>query len=169
MDLRISPDLPGFRAAASEAGRRVVSVHARLLADDLTPVGLYHQLCGDAPGTFLFESADNGQWSRYSFVGVRSAATLAESGGEAAWTWSDRPIDGLPRGGDPLAVVRETLAGLEARLDPARFARVHRSEIVAVEAVAEIQPLFHGDHEVVLRNGDRVRMSRRYQDRLLGT
>ncbi len=112
MDLRISPDLPGFRAAASEAGRRVVSVHARLLADDLTPVGLYHQLCGDAPGTFLFESADNGQWSRYSFVGVRSAATLAESGGEAAWTWSDRPIDGLPRGGDPLAVVRETLAAL---------------------------------------------------------
>lgn len=66
-------------------------------------------------------------------------------------------------------LVRETLAGLEARLDPARFARVHRSEIVAVEAVAEIQPLFHGDHEVVLRNGDRVRMSRRYQDRLLGT
>lgn len=66
-------------------------------------------------------------------------------------------------------LVRETLAGLEARLDPARFARVHRSEVVAVEAVAEIQPLFHGDYEVVLRNGDRVRMSRRYKDRLLGT
>jgi two-component system LytT family response regulator len=64
-------------------------------------------------------------------------------------------------------LVRETLAGLEARLDPERFARVHRSEIVNVEAIKEIRPLFHGDHSVLLKNGDEVRLSRRFQDRLL--
>jgi len=63
--------------------------------------------------------------------------------------------------------VRETLAHLEGRLDPERFARVHRSEIVNVDFVAEVHPVFHGDYTVRLRNGEEVRLSRRYQDRLL--
>ena len=50
-EITIVPDLPGFLAAGAE--RRVVSVHARLQADDFTPVGLYHQLCGDRTNTFL--------------------------------------------------------------------------------------------------------------------
>ena len=65
-------------------------------------------------------------------------------------------------------LVRETLARLEERLDPRRFARVHRSEIVAVEAVRELLPWSHGDYVAVLRNGAQVRVSRRYQARLLG-
>lgn len=120
LDLVISPDLADFRVAAATRGRRVVSVYARLLVDDATPVGLYHRLCGDRAGTFLFESADNGVWSRYSFIGVGSAATLTEVGGEARWT--GREIVGLPTGGDPLEVLRETLAVLhtprEAGLPP---------------------------------------------------
>ncbi len=64
-------------------------------------------------------------------------------------------------------LVRETLAGIEARLDPERFARVHRSEIVNLDAIREIRPLFHGDHLILLKNGDEVRLSRRYQERLL--
>ena len=46
-------------------------------------------------------------WSRYSFVGVRAAATLTEQHGQAAWS-GHAPV-GLPVGGDPLAAVRETL------------------------------------------------------------
>ncbi len=111
-DLTITPDLAGFRAQAAQQGRRVIGVHTRLLADDLTPVGLYHQLCGDREGTFLFESADNGQWSRYSFVGVRAVATLSEAGGRATWSWTGREVVGLPTGGDPLDVLRATLAAL---------------------------------------------------------
>jgi two-component system LytT family response regulator len=65
-------------------------------------------------------------------------------------------------------LLRETLSRLEERLDPRRFARVHRSEIVAVEAVREVRPWSHGDSIAVLRNGMQVRVSRRYQDRLLG-
>lgn len=65
-------------------------------------------------------------------------------------------------------LVRETLARLEERLDPRRFARVHRSEIVAIEAVRELLPWSHGDYVAVLRDGTQVRVSRRYQSRLLG-
>lgn len=64
-------------------------------------------------------------------------------------------------------LIRETLSKLESQLDPEVFARIHRSEIVRIDAVKEIQPYFHGDHIVILRNGERVRLSRRYQGRLL--
>ena len=62
--------------------------------------------------------------------------------------------------------VRGTLAGIEARVDPRRFFRAHRSAIVNLAFVAEIRSL-HGDHnEVVLRTGRRLPLSRRYRDRL---
>ncbi|MFP5281832.1 MAG: anthranilate synthase component I, partial [Actinomycetes bacterium] len=54
--------------------------------------------------------AEQGVWSRYSFVGVRAAAVLTEVGGQATWIPS-APV-GLPLGGDPLAAVRDTLAAL---------------------------------------------------------
>lgn len=65
-------------------------------------------------------------------------------------------------------LLREPLARLEERLDPRRFARVHRSEIVAIDAVRELLPWSHGDFIAVLANGTQVRVSRRYQARLLG-
>ncbi len=116
-NLPIQPDLAGFIEAA--ASRRVVSVHTRLLGEEFTAVGLYHQLCGDHPGTFLLESAAGGVWGRYSFVGVSAAATLSERDGEAVWNWSDRPIAGLPSGGDPLEVLAQTLELLHTPRDPA--------------------------------------------------
>jgi two-component system, LytTR family, response regulator len=61
--------------------------------------------------------------------------------------------------------LRETLAHLEERLDR-RFVRVHRSEIVNLDFVGEIQKHAHGDLIAVLRNGDAVRVSRRYAGRL---
>jgi len=64
-------------------------------------------------------------------------------------------------------LLRQTLASLEARLDPERFARIHRSEIVNMDFVTEVQPAFHGDYTVRLKNGEEVSLSRRYQDRLL--
>ena len=95
MSVRITPDLAAFEAMAPH--HRVIGVHTRLRADNLTAVGLYHQLCGTRPGTFLLESAEDGVFSRYSFVGVNAAATLSEVGGEATWSWSGRAIAGLPR------------------------------------------------------------------------
>ena len=117
MNAPVTPDLAGFRAQAAEQGRRVVSVHTRLFADDVTPVGLYHHPCGDRTNTFLFESAEQGVWARYSIIGVSAAAVLSESGGQA--TWSGRELANLPRGGDPLAVLAETLERLHTPRDEA--------------------------------------------------
>jgi two-component system LytT family response regulator len=60
-------------------------------------------------------------------------------------------------------LLRETMAGLEARLDPARFVRVSRSSIVNADRVRELQPMFNGDFVVVLRDGTKVAGSRRYR------
>ena len=58
---------------------------------------------------------------------------------------------------------RMTLQELEARLDPARFLRVSRSEIVRLDAIAEVEPLFHGDSRIKLKNGQILSWSRRYR------
>jgi two-component system, LytTR family, response regulator len=63
-------------------------------------------------------------------------------------------------------VFRQTLRELEARLDPACFVRIHRSVLVNVEYITEMNALFHGDYELVLRRGTRLTLSRRYRDRL---
>ena len=52
-----------------------ISVYRRLLADTETAIGLYRKLAEDRPGSYLLESAEQGVWSRYSFIGVRAAAT----------------------------------------------------------------------------------------------
>jgi two-component system, LytTR family, response regulator len=59
-------------------------------------------------------------------------------------------------------LVRESMATLERRLDPARFVRIHRSTIVNVDKVIELRPAFHGEFEVVLAGGRRLRCSRTY-------
>ncbi|HEY3005760.1 MAG TPA: anthranilate synthase component I [Kribbellaceae bacterium] len=101
-----TPDLETFREYAKD--RRVIPVTRRLLADAETPIGVYGKLAAERPGTFLLESAEHGGvWSRYSFVGVRSAATLTERDGQAVW--AGHPPVGLPDHGDPLRALRETL------------------------------------------------------------
>ena len=62
------------------------------------------------------------------------------------------------------------MAALEARLDPARFFRAHRSAIVNLDRVREMQPAFRGEHTVVLHDGHRIlltRSRRRALERLL--
>lgn len=100
------PTLPGFQDLARE--RRVIPVVRRLLADDTTPVGLYRTLAQGRPGTFILESAEqDGTWSHWSFVGVRSRATLTVRDGKAAWL-GDVPA-GVPTEGDVLEVLGRTL------------------------------------------------------------
>ncbi|MFI1310260.1 anthranilate synthase component I [Streptomyces albidoflavus] len=102
-------DLDTFRKLAQD--RRVIPVSRKLLVDGDTPVGLYRKLAAERPGTFLLESAENGRsWSRYSFVGVRSAATLTARDGEAHWLGA--PPAGVPTDGDPLAALRATIETL---------------------------------------------------------
>jgi len=62
--------------------------------------------------------------------------------------------------------VRGTLTRFESRLDPAKFVRISRSEIVNLDRVAELRPWSHGDYVVVMRDGSQTRLSRRYRDGL---
>ncbi len=110
-----TPDLAGFRELAR--GRRVIPVTRRLLADGETPLSVYRKLAGGRPGTFLLESAElGGVWSRYSFVGARSHATLTERDGQAHWL-GPAPV-GVPTEGDPLDAIRATLAALHTERLP---------------------------------------------------
>lgn len=70
-------------------------------------------------------------------------------------------------GGGEGSLLRETLRSLESRLDPRRFARVHRSAIVNLARVRDLRPLPSGDWEIALAGGDRVPMSRIYRDAVL--
>ena len=63
--------------------------------------------------------------------------------------------------------IRSTLKDLLARLDPSVFVRVHRSHAVNLDRVAEIHPWFGGDYQIVLDNGDVVRLSRSFRDQVL--
>ncbi|HEX7129435.1 MAG TPA: LytTR family DNA-binding domain-containing protein [Rhodanobacteraceae bacterium] len=62
--------------------------------------------------------------------------------------------------------LRESLSGLERKLDPKRFARVHRGHIVNLDRIREIQPWDSGDYRIVLADGSHVNFSRRYRSRL---
>jgi len=63
-------------------------------------------------------------------------------------------------------LLRETMNALESRLDPEQFLRIHRSTIVNIERIKELQPWFHGDYHVVLRDGRQLTMSAGYREKL---
>lgn len=62
--------------------------------------------------------------------------------------------------------LRSSLASLAKRLDERRFVRIHRSQVVNIDHIKEIQPWYHGDYRVLLEDGSFVNFSRRYRARL---
>jgi len=68
-------------------------------------------------------------------------------------------------------LVREAMNNLEIELDPKKFARIHKSTIVNIDRIKQLQPLVHGDFRVILRDSTVLTISRRYRqkiDELLG-
>ncbi|HEY1433913.1 MAG TPA: LytTR family DNA-binding domain-containing protein, partial [Thermoanaerobaculia bacterium] len=68
--------------------------------------------------------------------------------------------------GKEIYVYHETTSGIEARLDPRHFFRIHRSTIVNIERIREMHPWFNGDYAVTLKDGTRLTLSSTYRDRL---
>jgi two-component system, LytTR family, response regulator len=58
------------------------------------------------------------------------------------------------------------MTALETRLPAKRFLRISRSTIVNVDRIRELQPLFHGDYVVILKNGTKLTLSRNYREKL---
>jgi two-component system LytT family response regulator len=63
-------------------------------------------------------------------------------------------------------LLRETISSLENQLDPKKFLRIHRSAIVRIDSIKELQPWFHGEYHIVLHDGTQLTLSRNYRDRL---
>lgn len=69
--------------------------------------------------------------------------------------------------GEETHLIRATLSGTLERLDPARFVRIHRSTIVNLDRIREIQPWVGGDYIAILEDGRELRVSRTYREALL--
>jgi two-component system LytT family response regulator len=68
--------------------------------------------------------------------------------------------------GSDAHLLRESMKNMERRLDPSTFVRIHRSAIVNVDRIRELEPWFHGEYIVILRDGTRLTSSRVFSDRL---
>lgn len=62
-------------------------------------------------------------------------------------------------------LMRGTIEGIYQKLDPSKFIRANRSEIVNIESIKELQPWFHGEYKIILKDGSEISWSRRYIDR----
>jgi two-component system LytT family response regulator len=63
-------------------------------------------------------------------------------------------------------LLRETISSLEGQLDPKKFLRIHRSSIVRLDFIQELQPWFHGEYRVILQDGTQLTLSRNHRDKL---
>jgi two-component system LytT family response regulator len=63
-------------------------------------------------------------------------------------------------------LLRETISSLELQLDPKKFVRIHRSSIVRLDFIQELQPWFHGEYRVILNDGTQLTLSRNHRDKL---
>lgn len=98
---------------------------------------------------------------------------LVKSSGEIFFLKADE-IDWIEAEGDYMKfhvsgrthLMRETMARLEARLDPRRFIRIHRSTIVNIDRLRKLSPSFAGEYAVVLHDGTKLKLSRGYHERI---
>ncbi len=63
-------------------------------------------------------------------------------------------------------LIRESMKNMEAKLDAKTFVRIHRSAIVNIDRIKELEPWFHGEYVVIMRDGTRLTASRVFSDRL---
>jgi two-component system LytT family response regulator len=103
----------------------------------------------------------------------RSDRLVVKSGGRLFFLRADE-IDWVEAAGNYVRLhvgpashlLRETMNAIEGRLDPEKFFRIHRSRIVNMERIQELQPWLNGEYAVLLRTGTRLTLSRGYREKL---
>ena len=103
----------------------------------------------------------------------RTDRLVVKSGGRLFFLRTDE-IDWIEASGNYVRLhvgttshlLRETMNAIEGRLDPEKFFRIHRSRIVNMERIQEMQPWLNGEYAVVLRTGTRLTLSRGYREKL---
>ena len=110
------------------------------------------------------EPAREGRYLERLLVGENERSILIATA-DVDWFEAHRNVAILHAGGK-LHTFRTTMESLAAALDPARFARIHRSAIVNLDRIREVQSWFHGNWRVILKDGTSLMLSSRYRDSL---
>lgn len=115
-------------------------------------------------GTAAGTAAANGRYASRILVKQDGRMFFVKTT-EIDWIEADRNYVRL-HVGKTAHTIRERISHLEETLDPRLFARIHRSTIVNLNRVREMQQWFSGDYVVILEDGTRLRLSRHYRDRV---
>lgn len=172
-------DADRFRAAFDKARKQRANAVAaerlgelldtvRRLADGSAPADTAAALAGGVAGVPAAAATAGGNAS-----GRYASRILVKQDGrmffvkttEIDWIEADRNYVKL-HVGKTAHTIRERISHLEETLDPRLFARIHRSTIVNLNRVREMQQWFSGDYVVILEDGTRLRLSRHYRDRV---
>ena len=146
-------------ATAAQLTAQLATQLATLAAHFGTHLGTHPEAAGSA------ESPVPPRWAERLVVGVARGARVVPVR-EVEWIEAaDNYVRVHAAGG--VGLLREPLRDLERRLDPGRFARVHRSALVNLARVHELRPLPSGDYRLTLRSGATVTLSRTYRDAVL--
>lgn len=172
-------DADRFRAAFDKARKQRANAVAaerlgelldtvRRLADGSAPAEAAAALAGGAAGAPAAASAAggnaNGRYASRILVKQDGRMFFVKTT-EIDWIEADRNYVKL-HVGKTAHTIRERISHLEETLDPRLFARIHRSTIVNLNRVREMQQWFSGDYVVILEDGTRLRLSRHYRDRV---
>jgi len=151
IDYLLKPVAPDrFDQALARARSQIDRVAGLDLAERLARA--LEQVAPDRPRVERFLVKDQG---RSRFIAAQEVEWI-----EAAGNYLKLHMPGA------VHLVRATMKEIETRLDPARFARVHRTAIVNVDRIQYLEPWSHGDQLLVMRSGEKLMISRRYRERL---
>jgi two-component system LytT family response regulator len=140
------------RSMSSQRGERLAALLAQVLAQEgtlssmeaIAPAPQRHadRLTVKSDGRVTFVKTSDVDWVRAEGNYVRVHAGTASH------------------------LIRETLGAVESILDPDQFSRIHRSTIVNLDRIRELQPWFAGDYVVILKDGTQLKLSRTYREHL---
>ena len=169
LDYLLKPfDRGRFRMALERARQEMALVEAEGLAKKVLALASDHAAVPD-------HAADRAPPAAPLPAGAAAPPErlIVKTGGRVFFL-KTRDIDWVEAAGNYLRVhvgsdthmIRQTMSGIEEQLDPKLFFRIHRSQIVNIDRIKELQPLFNGEYEVLLRTGARLTLSRTYRDKL---
>jgi two-component system LytT family response regulator len=147
---------PPSRERLAEAVRRVRDAARREDPAGAVAIRNLLETLGGTPAPAYIERFVVRERQRYLLVPARDTIRI-----EAAGNYAEIHARGRTY------LIRETMTELERQLDPAKFARIHRSTIVSIDHVTEIEPDGGGDFLVTLDDGTELKMTRGYRERLL--
>jgi len=147
-----------FADSVRHACERIRQADADALASRL------HGVLRELPGP-LRHDGEVGGWARRIMVRERDRIRFVPVD-DIDWLEGAGNYVRIHAAGDS-HLVRATLTGLAERLDPARFVRIHRSTVVNLDRIREVQPWAGGDYVAILHDGETLKVSRGYREELL--